>query len=352
MVFSGILVTRRNLVSREIIAVLGAGSWGTALANVAAENGHIVRLWSHRAEQVDEINETHRNTKYLGEHPINEGVIAVADMKQAVADADLVLSVVPTKATREVARQLVTILKETNHKVVVMAATKGIEPVTYKRISEMLAEEIPCKYLGGLGIIAGPSHAEGVIKHDPTLITAVSSDLAVAKYVQNVLSNQIFRVYTNTDVVGSEIGAALKNVIAIGAGALESLGYDANAKAALFTRGLAEISRLGQAFGANPITFMGLAGVGDLFATATSVYSRNYRAGVQLGQGKQLSDVVADMGMVIEGISTTKVAHELAQKKHVEMPITSAMYRVIYDNEDVKNVMQLLMGRPVSQEGK
>lgn len=339
-------------MSNEIIAVLGAGSWGTALANVAAENGHDVRLWSHRASQVAEINETHRNTKYLGDNPLNDGIVGFSDMQSAVENADIVLSVVPTKATREVAQQLVTVLANIDHSVILMAATKGLEPGTYKRVSEMLTEEVPAKYLKGLGVISGPSHAEGVIKHDPTLVSVASKDVVAAEKVQVAFSNQVFRVYTNTDVIGAEIGGALKNVIAIGAGALASLGYDANAKAALFTRGLAEISRLGQAFGANPITFMGLSGVGDLFATATSVHSRNFRAGVQLGEGKKLADVIEDMGMVIEGISTTKVAHELAQKKHIEMPITSAVYRVLYENVDVKEAIQTLMGRPVSQEGK
>lgn len=336
----------------EVIAVLGAGSWGTALANVAAENGLDVRLWTYKAAQVAEINETHRNSQYLGDNPINEGVVATSDMTEAVRDATIVLSVVPTKATRQVAQQLSTVLNELNQKVVLIAATKGLEPGTYKRASEMLAEEVPAEQRLGLGVISGPSHAEGVIKHDPTLVTAVSENLATAERVQAALSNHVFRVYTNTDLIGAELGAALKNVIAIGAGALESLGFDANAKAGLFTRGLAEISRLGQAFGANPITFMGLSGVGDLFVTATSVHSRNYRAGVQLGQGKQLDDIVADMGMIIEGISTTKVAHELAQLKHVEMPITATIYRVLYEGQDIKEAIDTLMGRPVSQEGK
>ena len=339
-------------MSNEIIAVLGAGSWGTALANVAAENGHDVRLWSHRASQVAEINETHRNTKYLGDNPLNDGIVGFSDMQSAVENADIVLSVVPTKATREVAQQLVTVLANIDHSAILMAATKGLEPGTYKRVSEMLTEEVPAKYLKGLGVISGPSHAEGVIKHDPTLVSAASKDVVAAEKVQAAFSNKLFRVYTNTDVNGAEIGGELKNVIAIGAGALASLGYDANAKAALFTRGLAEISRLGQAFGANPITFMGLSGVWDLFATETSLHSRNFREGVQLGEGKKLADVIEDMGMVIEGISTTKVAHELAQKKHIEMPITSAVYRVLYENVDVKEAIQTLMGRPVSQEGK
>ncbi|TGE67199.1 NAD(P)H-dependent glycerol-3-phosphate dehydrogenase [Weissella confusa] len=339
-------------MSNEVIAVLGAGSWGTALANVAAENGHDVRLWTYKPAQVAEINEQHRNSQYLGNNPLHEGVVATADMTEAVRDATIVLSVVPTKATREVAHQLSDVLSALDQQVVLVAATKGLEPGTYKRASEMLAEEVADSQRLGLGIISGPSHAEGVIKHDPTLVTAVSENFATAERVQAAFTNSVFRVYTNTDLIGAEFGAALKNVIAIGAGALESLGFDANAKAGLFTRGLAEISRLGQAFGANPLTFMGLSGVGDLFVTATSVHSRNYRAGVQLGEGKKLDDIVENMGMVIEGISTTKVAHELALKKHVEMPITSTIYRVLYEGQDIKEAINELMGRPVSQEGK
>ena len=261
-------------MSNEVIAVLGAGSWGTALANVAAENGHDVRLWTYKPEQVVEINEQHRNNKYLGDNPLDEGVVATADMTEAVRDATIVLSVVPMKATREVSKHLSEVLAELDQQIVLIAATKGLEPGTYKRASEMLAEEVPAAQRLGLGIISGPSHAEGVIKHDPTLVSAVSEDLATAERVQAAFTNNVFRVYTNTDLIGAEFGAALKNVIAIGAGALESLGFDANAKAGLFTRGLAEISRLGQAFGANPITFMGLSGVGDLFLTFTQLHTR------------------------------------------------------------------------------
>ncbi len=339
-------------MSTTSIAVLGAGSWGTALANVLAENHHDVRLWSHRAAQVAEINETHLNSKYLGKNPLHEGVVAYTDLRAAVAGAEIILSVVPTKATREVAHKLQETLANIGQKVILVGATKGLEPGTYKRTSEMLAEEVDPKYREAVAVIEGPSHAEGTIKHDPTLVSVASDDLKVAERVQAVFTNASFRVYTNDDLVGSEIGGALKNVIAIGAGALESLGYDANAKAALFTRGLAEIARLGQALGANPLTFMGLAGVGDLYATATSVHSRNFRAGLQLGEGKSLDEIVAHMGMVIEGISTTKVVHELAQQKHVDMPITKAIYQVLYENQDPKDAIAELMGRPVHQEGE
>lgn len=333
------------------IAVLGAGSWGTALANVAAENGHDVKLWTYKASQVPEINEQHTNKQYLGDNPLHPGVVATADMTEAVKGAELVLSVVPTKVTREVAKQLALVLADIDQSVVVMAATKGLEPKTYLRVSEVLAEEIPAKYRHGLGVISGPSHAEGVIKHDPTLVTAVSENLMTAQAVQALMNNEHFRMYTGTDVIGAEIGGALKNVIAIGAGALDSLGYDANAKAALFTRGLAEIGRLGQAYGANPITFMGLSGMGDLFVTATSVHSRNYRAGKQLGEGRSLAEIEADMGMIIEGISTTQVAYEIAKTKHVDMPITDMIYEVLYNNKDIKLSVRELMGRPTHQEG-
>lgn len=338
-------------MTKHKIAVLGAGSWGTALANVAAENGHEVNLWTYKAAQVPELNEQHRNSQYLGDNPINEGVFATADMLAAVDGAELVLSVVPTKATRQVASQLAAVLEELDQAVVIMAATKGLEADTYLRVSEVIAQEVPERYRKGLGVIAGPSHAEGVIKHDPTLVTVVSENLVTAEMVQALMNNEHFRMYTGTDVIGSEIGGALKNVIAIGAGALESLGYDANAKAALFTRGLAEISRLGQAYGANPITFMGLSGVGDLFVTATSVHSRNYRAGKQLGAGKSLDEIVTEMGMIIEGISTTKVAYEIAQKKHVAMPITDMIYDVLYNDKDITLSVRELMGRPTNQEG-
>lgn len=337
-------------MNKSKIAVLGAGSWGTDLANVAAENGHTVRLWTYKADQVPEINEQHTNQHYLGAVQLNANVVATADMAAAVKGADLVLSVVPTKATRQVAQQLSTYL-QADQQPVLVAATKGLEPGTFKRVSQILAEEVPETLRAGIGVISGPSHAEGVVKHDPTLVTAVSDDLAVAELIQANFNNQTFRVYSGTDVIGTEFGGALKNVIAIGAGALETLGYDANAKAALFTRGLAEISRLGQAFGANPITFMGLAGVGDLFVTATSIHSRNFRAGEQLGAGKALNEVIEDMGMVIEGISTTKVAYELAQQKHVEMPITTMIYQVLYQGKDIQAGIQELMGRPLQKEG-
>lgn len=334
----------------EKIAVLGAGSWGTALANVLAENGNDVRLWSHKPAQVEEINQHHTNEKYLPAATLNENLVAYADMGAAIKDVEMVLCVVPTKGVREVGKQLGALLKANNQKVILGHATKGIEPGTYKRVSEMLAEEVAPENRSALAVLSGPSHAEDVIKHDLTTVTIASDDIKAAERFQAAFSTENFRVYTNDDVIGTEMGGALKNIIAIGAGALVALGYGDNAKAALLTRGLAEISRLGLAFGANPLTFIGLSGVGDLIVTGTSANSRNWRAGYQLGQGKSLAQVEADMGMVIEGVSTTKAAKELAEQRHVAMPITDAIYQVLYEGKDINVAIQDLMKRPAANE--
>ncbi|GEK29293.1 NAD(P)H-dependent glycerol-3-phosphate dehydrogenase [Furfurilactobacillus siliginis] len=331
------------------IAVLGAGSWGSVLANLLTENGHEVTLWSHKASQVAEMNEHHTNTAYMHDFEYEHNLNVTDDMKVALTGAEVVLFVVPTKAIREVSAQAAKILVANQQQVTVVHATKGLEQDTYKRVSEMLAEEIPAANRDGIVVLSGPSHAEDVAKKDLTLITAAAENEDVARKIQKLFMNPYFRVYTNTDVIGAEFGAALKNIIAIGAGALHGLGYGDNAKAALITRGLAEISRLGQSFGANPITFIGLSGVGDLVVTATSVNSRNWRAGNELGQGKSLSEVIDTMGMVIEGVATTKAAHELAAQRHVEMPITDAIYDVLYNGAEVRSVITGLMqreGRP------
>ncbi|WP_346703658.1 NAD(P)H-dependent glycerol-3-phosphate dehydrogenase [Ligilactobacillus agilis] len=332
----------------EKIAVLGAGSWGSVLAKVLVENGHEVALWSNSQAQVDELNQQHTNAKYLPDLIYPEALKATTDLKAAVKDAGTVLFVVPTKVIRLVAQQLIEVLEELGTKPLIVHASKGLELGSHKRISEVITEEIPTKYRSGMVVLSGPSHAEEVARQDITLITAASEDLANAKKVQALFMNDYLRIYTNSDVVGVETGAAFKNVIAIGAGALHGLGYGDDAKAALMTRGLAEISRLGVSFGADPLTFIGLSGVGDLIVTCTSVHSRNWRAGNQLGQGKSLEDVIANMGMVIEGINTCKAAYELAQQKGIEMPITQAIYNVLYKQADIKAEIANLMQR----EGK
>ncbi|AQW21850.1 glycerol-3-phosphate dehydrogenase [Lentilactobacillus curieae] len=327
------------------IAVLGAGSWGSVLASVLDENGHDVRLWSYNKEQVDLFNSTHTNPHYIKDHTFSKTLVAYNDLAEAIDGAEYILFVVPTQVTRSVAKQVAEILEKNNQKVDLIHASKGIEEGTYMRLSEVLAEEIKPANRNSISVISGPSHAEDAIRKDITLVTVASRNLGDAERVQHLFMNSYFRVYTSDDVIGVEIGAALKNIIAIGAGALNGLGYKDNAKAALMTRGLAEISRLGTSFGANPLTFIGLSGVGDIIVTGTSTNSRNWRAGNELGQGKSLDEVIDNMGMVIEGIATTKAAYELSKKRGVDMPITSAIYHVLYDNADIKETINQLMTR-------
>ncbi|MDC2829313.1 NAD(P)H-dependent glycerol-3-phosphate dehydrogenase [Limosilactobacillus mucosae] len=332
------------------IAVLGAGSWGSVLANLLVGNNQEVMLWSRDSEQVVTMNRWHINPQYMKDFKYSPDLKATDDMEEAVRGAEYILMVIPTKGLREVAGNLNQILVKLNQKPLLIHATKGLEQETYKRPSQMLAEEIDENHRQDIVVLSGPSHAEDVAIQDMTAVTAACANLAAAERVQKLFSNNFFRVYTNDDVIGAEFGGALKNIIAIGAGALQGLGYKDNARAALITRGLAEIRRLGVAFGANPFTFIGLSGVGDLVVTATSKNSRNWRAGYQLGQGRQLEDVISNMGMVIEGIYTAKAAYELAQKRNVKMPITEALYRVLYEGEDIETAITNLMSRKATSE--
>jgi glycerol-3-phosphate dehydrogenase (NAD(P)+) len=327
------------------VAVLGAGSWGSALAKVLNENGHKVTLWSRSEEQVAEFNRDHTNTKYLKETTFPEEIIATTEIAEAVKDTEVIVFVVPTKAIREVAHQAAESIEPPQ---TIVHASKGLEKDTHKRISTILEEEIPEAKRKAVVTLSGPSHAEEVVAKDLTTVTAASTNEEAAKFVQEIFINDYFRVYTNTDILGVELGAALKNIIALGAGTISGLGYGDNAKAALVTRGLAEITRLGVAMGADPLTFMGLSGVGDLVVTCTSPHSRNWRAGKLLGEGGNLDTILEEMGMVVEGVSTAKAAYELAQEYQIDMPITEAIYRVVYDNAEVKYVILELMNR----EGK
>lgn len=327
---------------KQKIAVLGPGSWGTALAQVLVENGHEAILWGKNPEQVLEINQQRTNHRYLPDLTLPEGLKATTSLAEAVSGADAILFVIPTKAIREVAHEVATMIQ---NKPYIIHASKGLEQKSHKRISEVLAEEIPVEKRKEIIVLSGPSHAEEVAVHDITTITAASVSLEAAKYVQNLFMNDYFRIYTNDDVIGVELGAALKNIIALGAGAMVGLGFGDNAKAAIMTRGLAEISRLGVALGANPLTFIGLSGVGDLIVTCTSVHSRNWRTGQLLGQGKKLDEILENMGMIVEGVSTTKAALELAQQLGVEMPITEAIYRVLYEGQDIKVAAKEIMLR-------
>ncbi len=330
----------------EKITVYGAGSWGTALSYVLAQNGHDILLWSHRAEQAEEINR-HSNERYLKGIKLPDSLKATSNMAEAVKHADVHILAVPTKAMREVSSEIVEHIEKPS---LFVHVSKGIEPDSLKRVSELIREEIPEKWIQDLVVLSGPSHAEEVVLENPTTVTAACENTQSAERVQDMFMNQYFRVYTNTDVIGVEIGGALKNIIALAVGITDGLGLGDNAKAAIMTRGLAEIARLGVKMGATPLTFSGLTGVGDLIVTCTSQHSRNWRAGNMLGKGKSLDEVLEEMGMVVEGIRTTKAAHQMAKAFEVPMPITEALYSVLFENVPTDEAVGHLMGRMKKNE--
>lgn len=331
----------------EKVTILGAGSWGTALGIVLADNGHEVRLWSYNEDQVNEINTYRTNEKYLPGIQLEGKIHAYTEMSSALHDVKTIVIAVPTKAVREVVRKIARIIK---NPVIVVHVCKGIEPDTLKRVSEMITEEMPDHLMEDLVVLSGPSHAEEVSRRQPTTVAVSSKNIRAAEYIQDLFMNANFRVYTNEDIVGVEIGGALKNIIALAAGISDGLGYGDNAKAALITRGLAEISRLGTKMGANPLTFLGLTGIGDLIVTCTSVHSRNWRTGNALGKGKSLNQILEEMGQVVEGVRTTKAAVQLAEKYNVTMPISSILYKVLFENLKPKEAVDELMSRKKTHE--
>ncbi|HLR63171.1 MAG TPA: NAD(P)H-dependent glycerol-3-phosphate dehydrogenase [Lentibacillus sp.] len=323
------------------VAVLGAGSWGTALSIVLADNGHDVRLWTHRYEQAEAINQTHKNEQYL-DADIPEQIKAFHTLDKAVEDVSAIIIVVPTKAIREVCSELAKTVKKP---ATIVHATKGIEPESLKRVSQMIGEEMADYNYEDVVVLSGPSHAEEVGKRQPTTVTVSSINSKNAAFAQDLFINESFRVYTSNDMVGIELGGALKNIIALGAGISDGLGYGDNAKAALITRGLAEIARLGASLGASPLTFLGLPGVGDLIVTCTSHHSRNWRAGNLLGKGQKIDEVLEQMGMVVEGVRTTKAAYQFATAQQIEMPITEGLYDILFNDKKPKDVVEQLMNR-------
>ncbi|MGN8647083.1 NAD(P)H-dependent glycerol-3-phosphate dehydrogenase [Gracilibacillus sp. HCP3S3_G5_1] len=329
------------------VAVLGAGSWGTALAMVLCDNNHDVRLWTHNQDQQQAMEVEKKNQKYLPDILLPDSLAIYADLSEAVEQVDAVVLVVPTKAIREICQKLNRVL---DHKVVIIHGSKGIETDSHYRISEMIQEELLGHLYEDVVVLSGPSHAEEVSVKHPTTLTAASENTELAAYCQDLFMNHYFRVYTSKDIIGVELGGALKNIIALGAGISDGLGYGDNAKAALITRGLAEISRLATIKGANPLTFIGLSGVGDLIVTCTSVHSRNWRAGNLLGKGMPLRDVLDKMGMIVEGISTTEAVYQLSKKENIEMPITTGIYDVIYEIRSPKEVVDDLMTRNRTNE--
>jgi glycerol-3-phosphate dehydrogenase (NAD(P)+) len=336
------------MTDKSKIAVLGAGSWGTALANLAAENGNQVTIWSRNDEQVDEINNLHTNDKYLPDAKLDEHLKATANMEEAIQDSEVILSVVPTLATEAVAQQLAPLLKD--KKVLIGHATKGLQPETNFRISQIIEKIIPAANRKDMFFLAGPSHAESVVKHDLTAISVNSINRENNQIIQQIFSNDFFRVYANNDLASAEYASAFKNVIAIAGGALAGAGFGDNASAALITRSLYEMKLLIKHLGGKPESLDGLSGLGDLIVTATSENSRNYRAGMQLAKGKTKTEIENDLQMVIEGFNTTAIVQKIISEEHLDLPIFSAVYDLVYNEKNVNSLIEQLMQRPLRSE--
>jgi glycerol-3-phosphate dehydrogenase (NAD(P)+) len=327
------------------IAIVGAGSWGTALAIVAARAGHDVRLWSRSVDVVSSINERRVNSRYLTSTLIPDTVSATNDLGEALREASLVLLAAPSHGARELLTTMSPLLDET---AVIVSVSKGIEIETGKRISEIAKEVVsnPHPFV----CLSGPSFAKEVVEGHPTAIVAASKDSSAARIVQNDLSFDNLRIYTNADVVGTELGGSVKNVMAIAAGMTTGLGFGSNSVAALITRGLAEITRLARREGAQIETLMGLAGLGDLVLTCTGSLSRNRFVGEQLGKGRRLEEIVEELNEVAEGINTARAVKQLASRAGLEMPITNEVSAVLYDGKSARNAVGELMSRPLREE--
>ena len=336
------------MAARAQIAVLGAGSWGTTLAIVLAENAHAVRLWEFLPEQAEALSRDRENKRFLPGVPIPDGIVVTNDIAAALDGAAVGVFVVPSHTVRAVAGQVKASGRLSGDALVVNAA-KGIEEGTVARMSEVLEASLETEAARIL-TLAGPSHAEEVSRRIPTSVVVAGIDAQHCRRVQEVFARPYFRVYTNDDVVGVEIGVALKNPIAIAAGVIDGLDYGDNTKAALVTRGLAEIARLGEAMGASRETFSGLAGVGDLVVTCLSRHSRNRYVGEQIGRGKSLDQVLAGMVMVAEGVRTTRAAVALGRRFGVELPIIEMVHQVLFEGRDAREALTALMTRPLRSE--
>ena len=326
------------------IAVIGSGSWGTAMAVMLAKHGHDIHLWSWQQEETDRLASSRENKKLLPGIKFPDNIICSHDMGECVKDAKIIISAVPSPATRTTAHELSEWVKGGQ---IVLLISKGLENESLKTLEEVFREEIP---QGEIAVMSGPSHAEEVSCELPTTNVVAARTEECAKFIQNALMNKNFRIYTSTDILGVELGGALKNVIALCAGISDGLGYGDNTKAALMTRGIAEITRLGIAMGANPETFFGLSGIGDLIVTCTSMHSRNRRAGILLGKGKNLDDTLSEIGMVVEGVNTAKAALALAQKYNVAMPIVYEANEILFNNKNPKDAVLDLMTRDMKNE--
>ena len=325
-------------------AVIGAGSWGTALSLVLHTNGNDVTVWSIVEQEVQMLREKHEHVDKLPGVKLPEDITFTTDLKEAIEGKDYLILAVPSVFTRSTAKSMAPFVKKGQ---VIVCVAKGIEENTLMTLSDIVEQEIPA---ADVAVMCGPSHAEEVGIGLPTTVVAGARKKSVAEGVQDIFMNEVFRVYTSSDIVGIELGGALKNVIALAAGTVDGLGYGDNTKAALMTRGIAELTRLGEALGGKPETFSGLTGVGDLIVTCTSVHSRNRKAGYLMGKGMTAEEAMKEVKMVVEGVYSAKAALGLAKKCNVAVPIVEAVNRVLFENADPKEEVSNLLLRERKQE--
>ncbi len=329
---------------KNIVCVIGAGSWGTALSISLSKKGHEVRLWMRDLEQLEQMKISRENIRYLSGVILPENIKLYGDLREAVQGAELLLLAVASQAVRQVIHSIKDTISADQ---VIVNVAKGLENESHLTISQVIKEELP---KNPFAVLSGPSHAEEVCRDMPTTLVVGSTTKNIAEFVQDVFITPKLRIYTNPDVIGIELGGALKNVIALGAGICDGLGFGDNAKAALMTRGIREIARLGAVMGADLNTFSGLTGIGDLIVTCTSMHSRNRRCGIQIGQGKKAQEAIESIGMVVEGVVTTKVAYELSEQFQVAMPITTEIYKILYQGSDAREAVINLMLRSRTHE--
>ena len=324
-------------MSTSKISVIGGGSFGTVIANITAENGYEVSFWMRSESKAEQLNRTRENSQYLPNYQLNERVVATSDMAAAVKDSSLIFVAVPSSSFRQVVRDMVPHLAQST---VLVSTTKGIESGSFDLMTQILHQEAPN---AKVGVLSGPNLAVEIAKKNLTGTVIASPDEQVRELVKSALKSQYFRVYANNDMFGVELGGSLKNIYAIIAGIATALGMGHNTNSMLVTRALTEMARFGKELGADPMTFLGLAGVGDLVVTCSTPLSRNYRIGLALGKGTPLEEAVAGLGQVAEGVNTVKLVQEKAEELGVYMPLASGLYKIIYENDSLENIISSLM---------